>query len=64
MKKKLNQSGKSKINWKEHKTCYIGLCKCSNHHYHIIKVGSAIYLQCGKCGELTNVIIDYHLKNV
>ena len=52
------------ISWVEHETVYISKCGCGEHHFHLIKIGSAVYLQCGRCGRLVNVILDYHTKNI
>jgi len=51
------------INWVEHEMVLISKCGCGEHHFHLIKIGSAVYLQCGRCGRLTSVILDYHTKN-
>jgi hypothetical protein len=49
------------MEWKIHEKSFILSCKCGEHHYHVILVGSSVYLQCGRCGELISIIINYDL---
>lgn len=45
-----------------HENTKIGRCRCGEHHWHLIKIGSAIYLQCGRCGRLINIIMEFEAK--
>ena len=49
----------NKIEWVEHDKVYISRCKCGEHHFHLLQIGSAVYLQCGKCKNLISIILSY-----
>lgn len=42
--------------WVVHDEAMIGKCEvCGEHHFHIVRVGRQLYLQCGKCSEMTMI---------
>lgn len=48
------------MKWNKHEDVYISVCECGEHHYHVIKIGSAVYLQCGRCKKLISIILDLY----
>ena len=37
------------IEFIEHTSTQIGRCKCGEQHWHILRIGGAMYVQGGKC---------------
>jgi len=48
------------MKWNLHDNVHISVCECGEHHYHLLKIGNAVYLQCGKCSKLTPIILDMY----